>query len=233
MKHKRAVLYELMRDHRGVGANGVSGGRLGDLHEHRELDEPSPPRATAERTLRLPVGYLLLGVSAILVIALAAYLVGHSKGRTGEEWSTTLAVPASGTEPGTGEAGSQAAPGLPLAGSQSARQPGAGSSTSRTAGPIESNPRTIGENYFVLVQTSRTNAVRVAEFCRRHGLEAYVDRVNNADFRVFVLPGYAAENASSQAVADLERRIEAVKKAWNESVGRNDLGQHIAVKYRG
>jgi len=232
MKQKRAVLYELMRDHRGVGANGVSGGRLGDLQVPVELNDGSQPRAfTGAKVIRIPLGYLLLGVAAILVIALAAYLVGHSKGRTNEGGDAPALV--GNAEQQGGNVGELAPPILQSGGNAAGTPATGGSGPPRTAGPIESNPRRIGENYFVLVQTSRTNAIRVAEFCRKKGLEAYVDRVNNADCRVFVLPGYAAEAASSPTVAELERRIEEVKRAWNESVGRNDLGQHIAVKYRG
>jgi hypothetical protein len=232
MKQKRAVLYELMRDHRGVGANGATGGRLGNLPIPVEFDsQPQPRVLTGAKVIRVPLGYLLLGVALILVIALAAYLIGHSRGQSNQDVAIQGRI--GNAEQQGGGVGAIAPPLMQSGGSASRAPDLADSSPSRTAGPIESNPRKIGENYFVLVQTSRTNAIRVAEFCRKNGLEAYVDRVNNADFRVFVLPGYAAEAAASPAVAELERRIEEVKEAWNESVGRNDLGQHIAVKYRG
>jgi hypothetical protein len=228
VKQKRAVLYELMRDHRGVGGNGISSGRLGDLAPSpiaADDLEPSGELLPQPGVIRLPVGYIFLGLAAILIIALGAYLIGHSRG-SGDEDSALAGT--------SGEAESLTPPQSQMPPRQAGSAPTQGvSSPPRTAGPIESNPRKPGENYFVLVQTSRTNAIRVAEFCRKNGLEAYVDRVNNADFRVFVLPGYTAEEMASPAVAELERRIEAVKKAWNESVGRNDLGQHIAVKYRG
>jgi hypothetical protein len=231
VKHKRAVLYELMRDHRGAGANGATGGRFRDvLPTSAEESDATASQIAPLHARRVPLGYVLLGIAALLVIGFAAYLMGHSRGRDNEALGSTDQGMMNRSDPGL-------APDPPNSFGDASRTSSQSSASAgqppRTPGPIESNPRTVGKNYFVLVQTSRTNAVRVAEFCRRNGLEAYVDRVNNADFRVFVLPGYTAEEMSSPAVAELERRIEDVKKAWNESVGRSDLGQHIAVKYRG
>lgn len=214
------------------------------------------------RTVRLPVGYILVGATLAMLFIVIAYSIGYSNGRerqrlvhqqeleslnensrianelTGTNGGTTPPNNRNASPPnrtgGTPTGGNQAGSGTsgtnqPRGGDQSAGTGANRINPGQTAGPIESDPRETGLNYFYLVTTSHENAVRVAQFCRQHGVEAYVVRANNLS-RVVAVPGYRPEDdATRQRV---EADIRRVKDLWRQEVGRDEIGIS-PERYRG
>ena len=99
-------------------------------------------------------------------------------------------------------------------------------------GPIESDPRVSGKNYFTLIQTTKDGALQLASFCRQKGLEAYVISGNNTRlYLVIALPGSVDRN---DAVAIKTRsKILAIGQDWtNTNAGRgSDLQDSYQMLY--
>ena len=80
-------------------------------------------------------------------------------------------------------------------------------------GPITSDPRVSGNNYFTLIQTTKEGAVQLATFCREKGLETYAISGNNTRlYRVIALPGSA--NRNDAVAADVRSKIYAIGQQW-------------------
>ncbi|MHC4789568.1 MAG: hypothetical protein ACYS8K_10255, partial [Planctomycetota bacterium] len=101
-------------------------------------------------------------------------------------------------------------------------------------GPILSDPREPGKNYFVLIHTQRGSALRLAQFSRDNGVEAYVIKANNLSlYKVVALPGYGRGERSADFVEALERRIEEVTRKWKLQVNPRDDLAHYPEKFEG
>lgn len=91
-------------------------------------------------------------------------------------------------------------------------------------GTITDDPRQAGVLYFMLSQTTKDGAGRLAAFCRAKGLETYAISGDNTRLhRVIAFPGFATRN--EQGVEDLRRTIQSIGKAWAETEGRGDALQ--------
>ncbi len=216
-KTGRPALYELMR---------ARGGR-----QERAEPPPAPEEAPAEPSerpaaaMRVPVGYLLVAGAIALAALVAAYVTGFRRGElaaTAPPWQATeplLRVPP--PEPQR----TAAAPERPA---RDAGEP------TRSWGPILSDPRTAGKNYFVLIHTQLDKALELARFSRDRGLEAYVVKAKNSSlYRVIVLPGYDRGDRSSEAVVTLEKGIVEVSTAWNLQVNPADKLAYYPERYDG
>jgi hypothetical protein len=206
--------------------------------------EPPPPE-TADwgwlkpgRTVRLPIGYLLLAAAVVLVAVVAAFTVGYGRGQARtrseleQQWlatnQQTLAVPPAETLPAPPSR-------TPVV------LPAPADATETTAarqtpewGPIHSDPREAGKNYFVLIHTRRESAMRLAQFCRDHGVEAYVIRAKNVSLhKVVALPGYGKGERTADFVRALERQIEEVARKWKLQVNPRDELAHYPEKFEG
>ncbi len=88
-------------------------------------------------------------------------------------------------------------------------------------GEIDVDPRESGVHYFILSQTTKEGAQRIASFCREKGLETYAISGDNTRLhRVIALPGFQSRN--EQGVSDLLLRIRSIGQAWAEDDGRGD-----------
>lgn len=88
-------------------------------------------------------------------------------------------------------------------------------------GSIGTDPRVAGVHYFILSQTTKEGAERIASFCRGKGLETYaISGDNTRHHRVIALPGFQTGN--EQGVADLRLKIRSIGQAWAENDGRGD-----------
>jgi hypothetical protein len=225
LKPTHTALYELM---------GRKRAERPPAPEQKQKQEPPPQswRNSAGRTVRLPVGYLWLAGAGGILLLVAAFSTGYMRGHDDatttleREWmetrQPTLAVP-----PPEVELRDPAGRAKPAAGPEKA------TATARPAaggpGPILSDPREVGINYFILIHTHRENAVELARFCRQDGVEAYAvpDRRNRSLYRVLVLPGYARGQRSSEPVRALEQRIADVTRKWKLQVNpRDELGYY-------
>jgi len=101
-------------------------------------------------------------------------------------------------------------------------------------GPILSDPREPGKNYFVLIHTQRESAVRLSQFSRQHGVEAYAIRANNLTlYKVVALPGYERGERAADFVQALERRIVEVARNWKLQINPRDDLAHYPEKFEG
>lgn len=233
------ALYELLDSKRGsaVPPGGLAGGSV-----RAKLD----PRA-----LRM-----LVFVAIALALIVVAYLVGVGRGeRIGR---AAVEGAASGAASGVAAADREPAPRLgPSAGGSGGvtgmgdgartENPasvngggtlpqGAGPGTTEVGlGPASAgDPREVGLQYFVLCSTLEPNAIKVVEFCRSKGLDAYVVPDQNGRLReVTVLPGFASGERSSPAIKELEERIRKVGVLFKASgPGNSDFGDRYIKTHR-
>jgi hypothetical protein len=219
------ALYELMRGRRPESRTA----------------EPRSPETTdwgwlsPGRTLRVPVGYLLLAAAVVCTAVAASFTIGYGRGEARtraeieQQWlattQPTLPPPESRPEP---------APRTPPAPAAVETPEGPAPAEGPGWGPIQSDPRQPGKNYFVLIHTQRDNAVRLAQFSRDHGVEAYVVRAKNLSlYKVVALPGYERGERSADFVRALERQIEEVFRRWKLQINPRDDLAHYPEKYEG
>jgi hypothetical protein len=234
------ALYELM------GRRGTTGPPL------RMREDPPPSDAlpgpdpgslatggswlSPGRMLRLPVGYILLGVAGAVALMVGAYVLGFRKAevvvtKDGDrdlllnigtidplksDESTRGNDPTSTTR--GGPSGASPFPSISMA---PAANSAPASSENPAWGPVFSDPRQDGLNYFVLMETSRDGAERVARFCRENGLETYAVGRSSGNHRVIVLPGFETSQRSTDAVRALEALIHRVGELWRQQKGGN------------
>ncbi len=193
------------------------------------------------RTVRLPVGYLLLGSAAGIVLLIIAYMVGYTRAervvgadlerdlvmrnqealRVGPPQDSMVKRFEGWTPPAAPVEAAKALETFP----GDAHRP---SAWPDRWGPILSDPRQGEHNYFVLIHTRRDSALRLARFCREQGLEAYVVQAKNVSlYRVIALPGYTRGQRDSDEVRALERRIVEAARKWKLQVNpRDDLAYY-------
>ncbi len=229
-RRNNPALYELIRtradtpaqrpDVRDYGSDGLAGD---DGDSGLDWGWMSPGH-----TVRLPIGYLFLAVAGVLLLIVLAYALGYARGDQAvqarddaqrfEEVSDELG---SGVvDPLRGEAGQENGDG---SASERASSDGGNDNTGdRAWGPVESDPRERGNNYYVLIYTWRAKAVELAEFCREHGLEAYVPPGNNELRHVIVVPGFPSGELASPQARSLQQRIHEVGRKWDQLSREND-----------
>ena len=191
------------------------------------------------RSIRVPIGYLFVGAAAIVALAVLAYVVGHSSGEghakavldqeavdefNAQNSARMMSDPLANTPPRV----------RPPKGSNSpSAGPGEDPPRGR-AGPIESDPREIGTNYYYLVYTDRSKAIEFAEFCRQSGLEAYVVHGDNPELRrVMVVPGFAAGQSSLPEFRQLREQIEDVITRWKLKTSNRETLTYYPEKFKG
>jgi hypothetical protein len=223
------ALYELMR------------GRRREAPEAPEPEPPAPPPPTGRLgpggAVRVPVGYLLLAAAVVLAVVVAAFTVGYSRGRQEAKaeleraWVATnlpLALP-----PPEDRGPAPPGPAAPETMPEPAATEGPAEAPAG-AGPVLSDPREPGKNYFVLIHTQRDNAIRLAQFCRQQGVEAYAVRAKNLSlYKVVALPGYGRGERAADFVRALEQRIEEVVRRWKVQVNPRDELAYYPEKYEG
>jgi hypothetical protein len=184
------------------------------------------PWHVVSRTVRIPIGYVLLAAAGVLLLLIVVYMVGYWRAERALKAQYSTAMLESTRQGDT--AGRVADPLSPrpgaATGAGSAEPPeGAGPSpraavgrSTASWGPIETDPRQPGRWYLVLAETRREGAIRLATFCRQHGVEAYAVGSNNARFRVFVLPGLTGDGRTDPQEDPLRRRVYEVGRLWQE-----------------
>ena len=263
---KRSVqpaLYEMMRS-RGLTSAAQAGTRdreseVQERDEAIELMRDDAPSASPVverlmallspgRTVRLPVGYMLLACAGILLLLVGAYVIGVNAGKAIQRERLAanfdISPPPSGvTDPLTREPKPSGSPPGPsnggvLSGDRGGAAPkdnvsAAGRPQSQW-GPVvpASDPRQKGWNYFVAAETTAAGAKRLAEFCRANGLETYVVPGKNGS-RVIVFPGFEGPRGAPEVIA-LEERIHQVGDKY-KSANRHETNMHDAypAKYDG
>ncbi len=214
----RKPLYEVVR-------SGLQVPAVGGTSTENDL-------AGGGRAVRIPVGLVMLAGAGAIMLIILAYMGGykHAESTLRQEFeertlgSDGLFNPGQGdlTDPLNANAGDSRGPGAgprqPQAGDENGTaggiRPGgraaAGGGGEPGWGPLQSDPRVAGLNYLRLLQGDNVDeAVKVATFCREHGLEAYVLIGDNGRFaRVIASPGFS--DASSPEAIALQTRVKEV-----------------------
>ncbi len=214
-RKKGPALYELINP---------TGGEIIPLAKH-----PQPSRRvdddenlthnvlTPGRSVRMSIG--TIGVFAAVAIALIviSYTVGFNRGEAvaRKDYGSRLFQEIT------------ASPVVEKQINQAVAQPKAAepvvqrNDTSTKWGPIGSDIRRAGVHYYILSQTTKEGAMRIATFCREKGLETYaISGDNTRLYRVFALPGF--QNRNDQGASDLRMKIRSIGQAWAEDDGRGD-----------
>jgi hypothetical protein len=202
----------------------------------------------------------LLFVAVAVALIVIAFLLGVSRGerigRLAAEAELAGGAPAGASAGGASVGGAQrlsgaqgqatpenqSASALAQSGASGApAEPAGGADFSGTAaidrglGPMPAgDPRRDGLQYFVLCSTLEPNALKVVEFCRSKGLDAYVVPDQNGRLReVTVLPGFATGERSSPAIKELEESIRKVGVLFKASgPGNSDFGDRYIKTHR-
>jgi hypothetical protein len=96
-------------------------------------------------------------------------------------------------------------------------------------GPILSDPRVKGYNYFGLIQTFQEGAMQLAVYCREKGLETYAISVNNTRlYRVIAFPG--SMNSNDAVAEDVRSKIYAIGAEWAKT--KNGRGTDLKDTYQ-
>ena len=186
---------------------------------------------TPGRSVRLPVGYVLVAAGVVLGLIFLTYMFGHSRGYNAAEAEfNSLLVQASNAQAEATlleplkeiPAGTPSTPNAVKQGSPPAVSPARHPST---WGKVLSDPRQKGLNYFILIEGSESGALTLAEFCRNAGLETYVVAGKNGrPTRVIALPGFPTSARASADIKALESRIHSVGEKWKTTQrGNTDL----------
>lgn len=243
------ALYELL----GRRTDGITSGSSSRSSLTPSLTPPRGPAldANAEpinRPSMDPGQVRSLLLAAIVVIALiVAYLVGVSRGeRVGrsslvsesEADTQLLASSASNAAvipPNASENQPRRNPPVQVQPEVTAAIEPASLPNALPATDAGVDPRTVGLNYFVLASTLEPNAVKIVEFCRNRGLDAWVVPDQNGRLReVTVMPGFEYSERGSPTVRELDERIRNVGVLFKASgPGNGDFGDRYHKLFKG
>lgn len=259
------ALYEMMRS-RGLASTAQAGTRErssdSDVEERDEAieimrDEAPESSPIVERlmgllspgrTVRMPIGYMLLACAGILLLLVGVYIIGVNAGKAiqRDRLAANFDIsprPSGVNDPLTLEPRTSGSPGNPSNGGVLGGGGGGAAPKDNVAasgrpqsqwGPVvpTSDPRQKGWNYFIAAETTATGAKRLAEFCRVNGLETYVVAGKNGS-RVIVFPGFQGPRSAPEVMA-LEDRIHQVGDKY-KAANRYETNMHDAypAKYDG
>ena len=200
------------------------------------------------RTVRMPVGYMLLACAGMLLLLVGVYIIGVNAGKAiqRDRLAANFDIsprPSGVNDPLTLEPRTSGSLGNPSSGGMLSGGSGGAVPKDNVAangrpqsqwGPVvpASDPRQKGWNYFVAAETTPAGAKRLAEFCRANGLETYVVPGKNGS-RVIVFPGFQGPRGAPEVIA-LEDRIHQVGDKY-KAANRYETNMHDAypAKYDG
>jgi len=217
--------------------------------EGEEADAAPPAPGEPMRSVRLPMGFVVLAVVAVAVLLSLSWLLGRGAGAdearrdfhtSGQARVQTDPLRSNGAMPVTSDSATvEAAPAAtenltptppPLtdvvnsdpvpAGTVEIAAPDAAPQTALSDG----DPRVPGLYYWVLATTTPAGATRTATFCRENGLDARVILGQNTRLaRVIVLPGLKSDRLSDPTTRALADQIERVGRLWKQHDGHTSF----------
>ncbi|MAJ46381.1 MAG: hypothetical protein CBC35_03585 [Planctomycetes bacterium TMED75] len=215
---------------------------LYELMSTRDEEIPSVPSPVegSSRTLRIPVGFLLIAGAAVVVLLIGAYGLGFHRGgesvramedldrRDALERQVRMNTISEVDEPGGGSSRPQ------VSNEEAGGVVSGANPSSVPASAVFADPRIPGLNYYVIDHPSRGKVDELVEFCRQYGLDAHQTLTPKGSPKVFVLPGYARGERDQERFVQLRERIQQVGVQWDrQDPGQNsDFSTHYAEKYR-
>ncbi|MCP3906159.1 MAG: hypothetical protein GY715_21250 [Planctomycetes bacterium] len=214
---------------------------LEEEYEPAVIEHETPSLGPA-RTVRVPMGYLLLAAAAVVVGLAGAYMIGAWQGARAERAELDQALLANSPgghadDPLSGPVAARPeeldrAPGIAAPPPRDERVPvSVPVLDERGWGPVNADPRQADRHYLVLAETRPEGALRLAEFAREEGLETYVITSNNPRFRrVIALPGLPSGSEVSPEMRGLRERVRRVGQAWKARYpGESDLSDAYPI----
>ncbi|MDP6479345.1 MAG: hypothetical protein QGI75_04815 [Phycisphaerales bacterium] len=217
----RPSLYEVARtrlDRAGQGSDPPA--------EEAGEAPPPTPRFTPGSSLRLPMGFVVLGIVLVLGFIVLAWWLGKGAGEAGARVDARIQVPVRVARDPLEYQPPASAIEFPALPTEPAVLP---PEQSPRAGepPLDGDkgdPRVRGFHYFVLAETRPAGAEEIAAFCRDQGLDVAVVSGHNARLaQVIALPGLASPRSSDPAYRALDARIEEVGRRWKQSGRRTSF----------
>ncbi len=206
--------------------------------EHGEDAHPSLPSLhmvseqqawwTPGRSLRLTLGHLLIAGGVVILLMVVIWMLAYRQGelRARADLESAIFHPV-GIDPMISSPVNREAaePVAPVSQEWS-------SAGNRNIGEnFIGDPREGSLFYFVLAETRPDGAMRLAEFCRGEGLEAWViPRDNGGLARVIVLPGLATASRIDPDVRDLDDRIGRIGRQWKSIGGHSSLEDRYLIR---
>jgi hypothetical protein len=210
------------------------------------------------RTVRIPIGYVIVAGGLALALAVVAYLIGYSRAEANAESerrrvlqteldmvdplnspSGALANPQTTQNPPTGGGGGGGAAPTQTATrpTQQTSQPGATQTPptggQRQAGGLERDPRVPGLNYWVIARLGPDEARRAAAYLQASGVDVAVVETNSDKFRE-VIASTGFEGLSSPEAARLKSRILELGRLYRvQEKGPTDFSDMYARKFSG
>ncbi len=252
-KASQPALYEMIRAREQSGLPlTVRSSRSSRVGDDDSLDGGRPTWLTPGRVIRIPVGYMLLAAAVLIVTLAFAYGLGHRRGQA--EARNELVEYVKNTAPEVNDplvSLNRAGEPIPLQGGDRssvlsvtgtlASDKGGGGGAARHVqprgwGPVQpaKDPREPGKNYFILMTTLEPGAVKLAEFCRQHGLETYALKSKGRLWQVVAFPGFEASNRNSREVQATEELIRRIGDKWKETErNATDLRGYYPARYNG
>ncbi len=183
------------------------------------------PWWTPGRPMRLTIGHLLIAVAVILLLMAIVWMVAYRQGelRARADLESAIFQPVDVDPMTMSSVAGASVPTISLH-----EEP----SESRIPGEnFIGDPRERGLYYFVLAETRPDGALRLAEYCRGEGLEAWViPRDNGGLARVIVLPGLETASRSHPAARELDDRIGRIGRQWKSVGGHSSLEDRYLVR---
>jgi hypothetical protein len=179
------------------------------------------------RSVRMSVGTIGVVVAVGIALIVISYTLGFRRGSsiTQEDYRSGLS--------NNGTQNSQAELVEPRKLQDAKKNQKISTPTPSQWGPIMSDPRVSGFNYYTLIQTSKEGALQLVAFCREKGLETYAISGNNTRlYRVIALPG--SVDSSDATATNVRSQINAIGREWtktNEGRG-SDLKDAYQSLYR-
>ncbi len=214
----RPSLYEVARtrlDRAGQGADPPP----------EEAGEAPPPtsRFTPGSSLRLPMGFVVLGIVLVLGFIVLAWWLGKGAGEAEARVDARSQRPARVVLDPLEHQSPAPVIEFPAMPAEVAASP-LGQSPPAVEPPLGGDPRVRGFHYFVLAETRPAGAEEIAAFCREQGLDvAVVSSHNTRLAQVIALPGLASPRSSDPAHRALDARIEEVGRRWKQSGRRTSF----------
>lgn len=218
--------------------------------------QPSPPRVHVEsiapdspatvsapvspRIIRLPVGYVYVGLAVVVLLIVGSYFVGVSRGRQ----QALAPVEADGSErPQISDPTLDSPPQVlqgnqrPLGDTGSSKAAGGGNPAGSTPPPgpggrtLDRDTRQAGLNYIIVERFEPDEAWAVKEFLKRNGIDVLILRDNNpALLQVVTAEGFRGWSTNTAAQA-LDRKLEQLGREWKaRGNGTKDFSQRLAKR---
>ena len=240
---------------------GRTGSALGRSHPVEAAPLFTPPRVQVEsiapestklpsgpispRLIRLPVGYVYVGLAVVVLLIVGSYFVGVNRGR-----AQALKAPPTGEGGDTSAINDPTLVGHLTNGREGRTSPGGGGpdpstlrdpSTPPQSGAnatpagqrqLDRDTRQRGLNYIIVERFDPAEAWAVKEFLRRNGIDVLVLRDNNpALLQVVTAEGFQGWISNTAAQA-LDKRLEALGRQWkSREGGTKDFSQKLPKKY--